>query len=147
MKLSAWKFYKELRRLENLSESRHPMFEKNRFAKFLIYFMFAYYAAILIFLGVALPEALDGSMSSFHVLDSGFFYILICDFWCRFFLQQTPAQKVVPFSLLPIRRGFLMNLFLTRSALSFGNLFWGFFLVPFGFLSIVHFNINMLSKN
>ncbi|MCQ2238804.1 MAG: DUF5687 family protein [Bacteroidaceae bacterium] len=139
MRLSAWKFYKELKHLENLSESRHPMFEKNRFAKFLIYFMFAYYAAILLFLGVIMPEALDGSMSSFHVLDSGFFYILILDFWCRFFLQQTPAQKVKPFTLLPIRRGFLMNLFLFRSALSYGNLFWGFFLVPFGFLAIVHF--------
>ncbi|MCF0160548.1 MAG: hypothetical protein HUJ99_07130 [Bacteroidaceae bacterium] len=139
MKLSVWKFYKELKRLEGLNEKRHPMFEKNRFAKFLIYFMFAYYAALLVFLGVSLPSGMDGSMSHFHVLDSGFFYILIADFWCRFIFQQTPAQQVKPFTLLPIRRGFLVNLFLTRSMLSMGNLFWGFFLVPFAFLSVFHF--------
>lgn len=139
MKLSVWKFYKELKGLEKLNEERLPMFEKNKFAKFLIYFMFVYYAAILIFLGVVLPKGMDGSMSSFHVLDSGFFYLLIVDFWCRFLLQQTPAQRVKPFTLLPIKRSFLMDLFLTRSALSMGNLFWSFFLVPFAFLSIFHF--------
>ena len=46
MKLSFRKIYKELRRLDKLQEKRHPMFEKNKFAKFLIYFMFFYYAAL-----------------------------------------------------------------------------------------------------
>lgn len=80
------------------------MFEKNKFAKFLIYFMFFYYAALLIFMGVVLPAGLDGSMASFHVLESGFFYILFADFWARFLLQQTPAQQIKPLAVLPLKR-------------------------------------------
>ena len=49
MKLSFWKTYKELGRLNSLQDKRHPLFEKNKFSKYLMYFLFLYYAAILIF--------------------------------------------------------------------------------------------------
>ena len=136
MKLSFWKTYKEIGQLNSLQDKRHPMFEKNKFSKFLIYFMFLYYAGILILMGAMLPEAFDGSMANFHVLDSGFFYLLFADFWCRFFLQQTPAQQMKPFCILPIRRMRIMDIYLIRAALSWGNLFLFCFLVPFGFLSV-----------
>ena len=51
MKLSFRKTYKELGKLNKLQEKRHPMFEKNKFSKFLIYFMILYYAALLVFHG------------------------------------------------------------------------------------------------
>ncbi len=136
MKLSFRKIYKELRRLDKLQEKRHPMFEKNKFAKFLIYFMFFYYAALLIFMGVVLPAGLDGSMASFHVLDSGFFYILFADFWARFLLQQTPAQQIKPLAVLPLKRKTVLDVYLIRAGLTWGNLFMFFFLVPFAFMSI-----------
>ena len=40
-----------IRRNEKLAAKRSPMFDKNRFAKFLIYFMVAYWAALLLFMG------------------------------------------------------------------------------------------------
>lgn len=115
------------------------MFEKNKFAKFLVYFMFVYYAGILVFLGALLPAAMDGSMANFHVLDSGFFYLLIVDFWARFLFQQTPAQQIKPFSILPVKRDRIMDIYLIRAGLSWGNLFLFCFLIPFGFLSIWYF--------
>lgn len=137
--ISFWNTYKIIRKLDKIQDKRHPMFEKNKFAKFLMYFMFLYYAGILILMGAILPAAMDGSMANFHVLDSGFFYLLFIDFWARFLFQQTPAQQIKPFSILPVKRSRILDIYLVRAGLSWGNLFLFFFLVPFGILSIWHF--------
>ena len=137
--ISKWQLYKLLRRNESLKDERHPMFEKNRFMKFLGAFMFLYYAAILLLLGVTLPMGMRGKycdVAAFHVFDGYFLWVLFCDFWVRFILQETPAQQAKPYTLMPIRRSFLMNIYLLRNMLSFGNLFWGCLLVPFGFLAV-----------
>ena len=83
-----------------------------------------------------MPEGLDGSMASFHVLDSGFFYLFFADFWCRFVFQQTPAQQMKPFTVLPVRRNRILSIYLIKAALSWGNLFLMFFLIPFGCIAI-----------
>ena len=108
--MTKYQLYKLLRQNENLKERRHPMFEKNRFMKFLAWFMFAYYAAIMLLMGVLLPMGMRGQhTAAYHLLDGGFFYILVIDFWCRFILQETPAQQARDYTLLPIRRNFLMH--------------------------------------
>lgn len=131
---------KLLRQHERLKDKRNPMFERNRFTKFLAYFMVAYYAACMIFLGVVLPlpmsEVYHG-VAGFHVLDAWFFILLIADFWMRFIVQETPANQTRPYSLLPISRRYLMHRFLRRAGLTWGNLFWGFFLVPFALMSVM----------
>ena len=135
--MNKYQLYRLIEQTEEKKAERHPMFEKNKFVKFLAYFMFAYYAALLLIMGVSLGFALKGDYSAaFHRLDSGFFYLLIIDFWTRFVLQETPAQKAQSYALLPIRRTFLMKGYLIRAMLSWGNTFWGFFLVPFGLVSI-----------
>lgn len=133
--------YKLLRRNSQLKDERHPMLEKNKFMKFLMIFMWLYYAAILVLLGVVMPSGMRdqyNGVAAFHVLDGGLLYILIIDFWLRFVLQETPVQQAKPYPLLPIRRSFLMNIYLIRAGLSWGNLFWAFMLVPFGLLAILH---------
>ena len=123
----------------DLKETRHPMLDKNRFMKFLMAFMWLYYAAILLFMGVVMAMGMKHSyngVAAFHVFDGGMLYLLIMDFWFRFGLQETPAQNAQPYSLLPIRRSFLMNVYLTRSGFAWGNLYWGFLLVPFGLIAI-----------
>ncbi|MBP5514143.1 MAG: hypothetical protein J6Y04_05155 [Bacteroidaceae bacterium] len=136
--MNKFQLYRLLERTEELKAKRHPMFEKNRFMKFLMWFMVAYYAAIMIFMGVSMGFGLKGDYSAaYHRLDGGFYWMLIIDFWMRFMLQETPAQKSQTYALLPIRRSFLMNTYLIQSMLSWGNLFWAFFLVPFGLVSIV----------
>ena len=137
--MTNWQLYKLIRKNDELKDERHPMFEKNRFMKFLAWFMIIYYAAILLLMGVMMPMAMRGTyngVAAFHVLDGGLLYLIITDFWLRFFLQETPGQQAKPYALMPIRRSFLMNVYLTRAGLSLGNLFWGFFLVPFALLSV-----------
>lgn len=135
--MTKYQLYKLIESTEALKDVRHPMFEKNKFMKFLAWFMIAYYAALLLIMGVSMGFALKGDYSAaYHRLDGGFFYLLIIDFWMRFMMQETPAQKAQAYALLPIRRSFLMKSYLIRSMLSWGNLFWGFFLIPFGLISV-----------
>ena len=137
--MNKYQLYKLLRKNENLKEKRHPMFEKNRFMKFLLVFMWLYYAAILLFLGVTMAIGMKGAyngVAAHHVLDGWFPIVLIIDFWIRFIMQDTPVNQAKPYTLLPIRRSFLMHVYLIRSGFSLGNLYWGFMLVPFGLIAI-----------
>ena len=137
--MNKYQLYKLICKNADLKEKRHPMFDKNRFMKFLMIFMWLYYAAILIFMGVVMALGMKNSyngVAGYHVFDGGLIYLLICDFWFRFILQETPAQQAQPYALLPVRRSFLMNVYLTRSGLAWGNLYWFFLLVPFGLIAI-----------
>ena len=137
--MNKYQLYRLICKNADLKEERHPMLDKNRFMKFLMAFMWLYYAAILLFMGVVMAMGMKNSyngVAAFHVFDGGLLYILITDFWVRFILQETPAQQAQPYALLPVRRSFLMNVYLTRSGLAWGNLYWGFLLVPFGLIAI-----------
>ena len=133
------KINKLLKEHERLKDKRHPMFERNRFMKFLAYFMLIYYAGCMLLIGFTLPrpmsEAYHG-VPGFDVLGGYFFIILIIDFWIRFVAQETPANVIRPYSLLPISKNYLLRRHLRRAGLTTGNLFWGFFLVPFAFMSV-----------
>lgn len=59
-----------IRRNEKLAAKRSPMFDKNRFAKFLIYFMVAYWAALLLFMGVTLPQLLNRQLQACSLITS-----------------------------------------------------------------------------
>lgn len=135
------KLYATIRRNERLAERRSPMFEKNRFAKFLLAFNVAFWAAYLIFIGVMLYVALSEEaphMEPYHLLNSGLPVILLLDFLVRF-LMQVPAQEVKPYLLLPVPRHKVVNLYLLRAGLSGFNLFWLFLFVPFSLLSVTRF--------
>lgn len=117
------------------------MFEKNRFAKFLLAFNVAFWAAYLIFIGVMLYLALSEEaphMEPYHLLNSGLPIILLLDFLVRF-LMQVPAQEVKPYLLLPVPRNKVVNLYLLRAGLNGFNLFWLFLFVPFSLLSVTRF--------
>ncbi len=130
--------YKLLAHNDRLRSRRHPLFTRNRFTKFLLVFLFAYYAAMLLLLGVALPLEWRGAgVAAMHRLDGALPYLLIVDFWLRFVLQDTPAQRTREYALLPIKRSFLMHTHLLWAALSPGNLFWGFLLVPFAVIAVL----------
>ena len=137
--MNSYKLYRLIRQNANLQDERHPMLDKNRFMKFLMAFMWLYYAAILLFMGVVMGIGMKNSyngVAAFHVFDGGMLYLIIIDFWLRFGLQETPAQRAQPYALLPVRRSFLMHTYLIRSGLAWGNLYWWFLLVPFGLITI-----------
>ncbi len=138
--MNKYRLYRLICKNADLKDERHPMLDKNRFMKFLIGFMWLYYAAILIFMGVVMGIGMKHSyngVAAYHVFDGGLLYLLMVDFWLRFGLQETPAQNAQLYALLPIRRSFLMHVYLTRSGFALGNLYWGFLLVPFGLIAIV----------
>lgn len=96
-----------IRRNEKLAAKRSPMFDKNRFAKFLIYFMVAYWAALLLFMGVTLPSAFESaapSMEPYHILNQGLIYVLITDFLVRFVIQTATSHEIKPYLLMPVKK-------------------------------------------
>ena len=101
-----------IRRNEKLAAKRSPMFDKNRFAKFLIYFMVAYWAALLLFMGVTLPSAFESaapSMEPYHILNQGLIYVLITDFLVRFVIQTATSHEIKPYLLMPVKKKKLID--------------------------------------
>lgn len=134
--------YKVIGQNQRLADKRNPMFEQNRFAKFLIYSMVIFWAAYMIFIGIMLPFAFMGifpNMEPYHILHQGAIYLLALDFLIRFTFQKPPVQEIKPYQLLPVSRKAVITCHLLRSGISSYNLFWFFLLVPFAFLSLFRF--------
>lgn len=130
----------ELRTHGKLAAKRNPMYEKNKFGKFWMYFMAIFWAAYLIFFGSTFAFAFDGGATeAYHVMNSGLIFVLALDFVARFPFQKTPTQEVKPYLLLPIRRNRLIDFLLIRSGLNGFNLIWLFLFVPFAILTIARF--------
>lgn len=132
--------YKLVSQNQRLQDRRHPMFEKNMAMKVFGYVFMAFWAAYLMVFGVSFFYAFDqGPIEAFDMIDGGLIIFLAADFFFRFGLQETPAQNVKQYRLMPISTNFLLNTFLARMGLRLYNLFWFFFFVPFALLAIPHF--------
>lgn len=130
----------ELRKHGKLAAKRNPMYEKNKFGKFWMYFMAIFWAGYLIFFGSTFAFAFNGGATeAYHVLNSGLIFVMALDFLMRFPFQKTPTQEVKPYLLLPIKRNCLIDFLLIRSGLNGFNLIWLFFFVPFSILTITKF--------
>mgnify|MGYP001046809016 FL=1 len=131
-----------IRQNQKLAAKRNPAFDRNRFAKFLIYFMVAFWAAYLIVIGVMLSFAFEGifpSMEPYHIMNQGLAYLLLLDFLLRFMLQPAMSQEIKPYLLMPIKKNKLVDTLLLQSGISCYNLFWFFLIVPFALLTITRF--------
>lgn len=125
---------------QRLQSRRHPMFEKNMVLRAFGYFFIAFWAVYLMMLGFSAFTLYDGtSLEAFDWIDGGMIWFLFVDFLTRFALQDTPAQNIKQYKLLPIPTGFLLHTFLLRMGLQPYNLFWAFFFVPFGIRAIPQF--------
>ncbi len=134
--------YKIIKRNQKLAAKRNPAFDTNRFAKFLMYFMAVYWAAILLFLGVMLPLMFEGivpNMEPYHIMNQGILYVMFADFLIRFMGQPAVAQELKPYLLMPVKKNRLIDTFLIQSGLSGFNFIWFFTYVPFAFLTIIRF--------
>lgn len=132
--------YRLISHNQRLQERRHPMFEKNMAMKVFGYIFVAFWALYFITFGVSFFYIFDGGpLEAFDMVDGGLIIFLTLDFLTRFGMQETPAQDIKPYKLLPIPQNFLLNVFLVRMGLRAYNLFWFFFFVPFGILAIPQF--------
>ena len=135
-------FYKIIKQNQKLAEKRNPAFDTNRFAKFLMYFMIVYWAALFLFFGVMLPvmfEELVPNMEPYHIMNQGFFYVMLADFLMRFMAQPSVSQEIKPYLLMPIKRKKLISMLLLKSGLDSYNFMWFFVYVPFAFLTVIRF--------
>ena len=134
--------YKIIKQNQKLAEKRNPAFDTNRFAKFLIYFMIVYWAAIFLFLGVSLPFMFEGlvpNMEPYHIMNQGFIYVMLADFLIRFMAQPSVSQEIKPYLLMPVKRKKLISILLLKSGLDSYNFMWFFVYVPFAFLTVIRF--------
>ena len=134
--------YKIIKQNQKLAEKRNPAFDTNRFAKFLMYFMIVYWAAIFLFLGVSLPFMFEGlvpNMEPYHIMNQGILYVMLADFLMRSIGQPSVSQEIKPYLLMPVKRKKLISLLLLKSGLDGYNFIWFFVYVPFAFLTIIRF--------
>lgn len=133
--------FTEIRRNQKLAARRSPMYDRNRFAKFLIYLFVAFWAAYLVLIGGSLPFVFEKGfpgMEPYDVLNACLPGILFFDFLVRF-LFPTPTQEIKPYLLLPVRKQQLINVLLVQVGLKAFNLFWLFLFVPFAAMTVVRF--------
>lgn len=131
--------YRELWRHLNLSESRNPLITENKVAKYFYYISAVVMIGYFIMLGVLFGW---GSNNIDEYYSTEFFmlimpYVLVVDFFFRFINQQTPAQMVKPYMLLPIKRNRCIEVFLLRTVLTWGNTYWLFMIVPYAFIAVL----------
>lgn len=134
--------YKIIKQNQKLAEKRNPAFDTNRFAKFLMYFMIVYWAALFLFFGVMLPvmfEELVPNMEPYHIMNQGLIYVMLADFLMRFMAQPSVSQEIKPYLLMPIKRKKLISMLLLKSGLDSYNFMWFFVYVPFAFLTVIRF--------
>ena len=134
--------YKIIKQNQKLAEKRNPAFDTNRFAKFLMYFMIVYWAALFLFFGVTLPFMLEDivpNMEPYHIMNQGILYVMVADFLIRFMAQPSVSQEIKPYLLMPIKRKKLISTLLLRSGVDKFNFFWFFVYGPFAFLTVIRF--------
>ena len=131
------KLYKLISNNQRLANKRHPMFERNMVMKVFGYVFMGFWAVYLMFFGVTFYFIFsETSIEAYDMINGGAIFFLAIDFLLRFGMQETPAQEIKPYKLLPIPMKFLLNVFMLRIGLRAYNLFWFFFFVPYGLLSV-----------
>ena len=123
--------FKLLRKNVKLSEKRSPIFEQNKWAKGIAYFMAALFVFYLLLYGIIIGMSADGEPG---VMITAMIAILPVDFFLRFIFQQTPAMQAKPYILLPISRYSVIECFLYSSHVSGYNFLWLGMFIPFSII-------------
>ena len=130
--------FRELNHHKNLSERRSPMFESNKAAKWILFFLSSTVVVYLIMFSIvfALDANASRRLTSMEYIAGQLPFILTIDFVARLLLQQTPSQLIKPYILLPIPRYACIDSFILSSLLGWGNLLWFIMFVPFCLMSV-----------
>ncbi|MBR5929671.1 MAG: hypothetical protein IKZ93_06770 [Prevotella sp.] len=137
--MNRFQLFKELRRHIKLSEKRSPVYEQNKTAKAIIYLMGGFMVVYLLFISVMFAMIANSSrtFTACEFLFGLLPFILTADFLLRFLGQQTPAQLIKPYLLLPIPKYACVESFIMSSMVTPNNLIWLFITVPYAIMSIL----------
>ena len=123
--------FKLLRKNIKTSEKRSPVFEQNKWAKVLVYFLAAMFIIYLIMYGAIIGYAADGEPGT---MIAAMLIILPIDFLLRFIFQSTPAMMAKPYILMPISRYSVIECFLVSSHFSGYNFLWLGMFIPYSII-------------
>lgn len=130
-----------------LANTRNFSYTENKFAKVMIGISTSF--IVLYLIALSIPFAMIANdlrtMTSTEMLFIIAPFILFVDFGSRFLMQQTPAQIVRPYLLLPISRRSCINAFIFSSIFTWGNIVWLTFVIPYVLMSIV-FSYGLLTS-
>lgn len=131
--------YKELRKHRKLAESRSVNFSQNKIAKYILWFVSSLMVVYLIFIAIMLALIANSTrtMTPVEFICGIAPFLLAFDFAIRFSFQQTPAQMIKPYVLLPIGRYACINTFVVRSLFNSSNFVWFAMLIPYSIMAIV----------
>jgi hypothetical protein len=108
----------------------------------IILVFFAFYMIVsFLTVGVALYPILKETypeQDPFVVFNGLLFYWIIADLILRFFFQKLPVMSVKPLLSLPVKRKWMINYVLRKSAISFFNFLPFFAFVPFAITLLAH---------
>lgn len=137
--MNRFQLFKELRRHIKLSEKRSPVYEQNKTAKAIIYLMGGFMVVYLLFISVMFAMIANSSrtFTACEFLFGLLPFLLTVDFLLRFLGQQTPAQLIKPYLLLPIPKYACVESFIMSSMVTPNNLIWLFITVPYAIMSIL----------
>lgn len=137
--LSFPQVYTLLRRHRRLAERRDPIFEANKGAKWMVGISMALMLAYLVMIAVMLALGANASrrFTAPEYIMAWAPFIVLADFWLRFVVQQTPAQIIKPYVLLPLPRYACIDSFLVNALFGWGNTVWFALLVPYCLMSVV----------
>ncbi len=130
---------KTLLRHRKVADQRAFGTYENRVAKFMVYLSMSLIVIYLI--AMAIPFAMIANESTTstasEILCDILPFILAIDFAMRFLVQQTPAQIARPYMMLPLSRYACIDTFIWSSIMTWGNLTWLLFVLPYVLMAVV----------
>ena len=131
--------YKELRHHRKLADKRAFDSTMNKNAKIMVYIGMSAMLVYLIFFAIMFSLAInnDKSTTALEFIFTIAPIILAIDFGVRFIAQQTPAQLVKPYLLLPVSRYLCTEAFIISSLFTWGNVIWYALLLPYSLMSVI----------
>jgi len=137
--MNKFQLFRLLRKHISLSEKRSVVYEQNKTAKVIMYVMGAFALLYMIFISIMLALIANDSESCtpYEFLFGLTPFFLVADFLFRFIGQQTPAQLIKPYSLLPIPKYTCVECFIFSSIISPTNLLWMAITVPYSIMTLL----------
>ncbi|MBR1462157.1 MAG: hypothetical protein IJ604_02090 [Prevotella sp.] len=137
--MNRFELFKILRQHIKLSNKRSLTYEMNKTAKTLIYIMSGFVIMYLLFIAILISLVANDSTTEtpteflFGMLP----FMLVADFLFRFLGQQTPAQLIKPYLLLPIPKYACVENFILSSMIAGNNLLWLCITVPYAIMCLL----------
>ncbi len=131
--------YRTLYRHRSLSMRRALDYEHNRSAKYLFYIGYIMSFVYMLFIAVLLSLKVNNmrDTNAAGLIVSILPIILLVDLFIRFTYQQTPAQIIKCYALLPLPRKVCIESFIGASLFNLGNAWWYVLFVPYCVMSVV----------